>query len=253
MFIGFILFSNISYSQNKITTKEVDNRQNVLHLKNGDKIIGKFEGYKKDTIIFNLQGNKLKFSSKDVTAIYFDTNSIELNRPDSKREGKINGVITYYFNKNYGDKPDVGAEIFIVDSSMVKGFDIKLLDTFYYGNSYRRMYLYYKSMKIDVPIDIMNEVKKYNVENKSSFDSLDHRVLISILGKIEISKYVKKIVVDGSGNYSLNVLPGTYYVCINSNNRKGFNLTEASGKVRCFKVFVKNGEDTNVSYNFDID
>lgn len=235
--------------------------QNVLYLKNGDKINGKFEGYKKDTIIFNLQGNKIKYSSKAVSAIYFDqliapkniTNLNELDKAESKQEGKIYGVITYFFNKNYGDKPDVGAKVFIVDSSKVKDFDISLLDTFHYGNSYRQMYLFYKSIKMKVPIELMIQVRKYNVENKNSFDSLDYRAFQSIIEKIENSKYVKEIVIDGVGNYSLNVLPGTYYVCFKSNNRKSSNVTESDGKVRCFKAIVKDGDDTNVSYNFELD
>jgi hypothetical protein len=248
LFFAFTLIVNLTFGQN------------VLYLKNGDKINGKFEGYKKDTIIFNLQGNKLKYSSKVVSAIYFDqliapkniTNSIELNKAESKQEGKIYGVITYFFNKNYGDKPDVGAKVFIVDSSKVSGFDISLLDSFHYGNSYRQMYLSYKSMKMDVPIEVMNQVKKYNVENKTSFDSLDYRTYRSVFGKIQISKYVKETVIDGVGNYSLNVLPGTYYVYIKSNNRKGSSITEISGKVRCFKIIVKDGNETNVSYNFGL-
>lgn len=38
------------------------------------------------------------------------------NKPD----GKLSGVVTYYFNENYGDKPDVGAKIYIVNTDSAK-------------------------------------------------------------------------------------------------------------------------------------
>ena len=31
-------------------------------------------------------------------------------------QSEISGTVTYYFNDNYGDKPDVGAKVFLVDS-----------------------------------------------------------------------------------------------------------------------------------------
>ena len=30
-----------------------------------------------------------------------------------KPDGKLSGVVTYYFNENYGDKTDIGAQIYI--------------------------------------------------------------------------------------------------------------------------------------------
>ncbi|MBI3429051.1 MAG: hypothetical protein HY050_03130 [Actinobacteria bacterium] len=33
--------------------------------------------------------------------------------------GTLEGVVTYYFNKNYGDKPDVGSEVFALHTSKI--------------------------------------------------------------------------------------------------------------------------------------
>ena len=70
---------------------------------------------------------------------------------------------------------------------------------------------------------------------------------------IENSKDVKKTVVDGTGNFVVKVNPGTYYVLIESNNRKGTSsMTEVSGKRYFTKVKVTSGEDVNVSTNFEL-
>lgn len=128
---------------------------------------GKLEEFKNDTIIFKIQGNKLKFKTSDVTLIYFDekiapldlNNTAKNNQIISVVKGSIFGVVTYYFNKNYGDKPDVGAEVYIAVSTKIPDFNLAVVDSFYYASIYKNIYLVYKSMG-KVPDDIMEHVKK---------------------------------------------------------------------------------------------
>jgi hypothetical protein len=217
---------------------------------------GKLEGFKNDTVIFKIQGNKLKFKTSDILSIYFDeklapTDLIKkTNEIIPATQGSIFGVVTYFFNKNFGDKPDVGAEVYIIDSIKVPDFNLELVDSFYYTNTYKNLYLEYKSMG-KVPDDIMKKVEKYHLDDKIAIDSLDKSATTNIF-KIIYSKDVIKTVVDGIGNYSVKLKPGTYYVHIKSNNRKGMSMTEAMGKVKCQKVIVKEGGDINVSYNFGL-
>lgn len=244
LFALSLLLSNLSFSQN------------ILFLKNGDKMNGKVEGFKNDTIIFKIQGNKLKFKTSDIVSIYFDEKlaPIDLSKTTNTNEiipaiqGSIFGVVTYYFNKNFGDKPDVGAEVYIADSTEIPDFSLATVDSFYFASFYNNIYLEYKSMG-KVPDNIMELVKKFNLEDKLAFDSLDKRAATNIF-KIKYAKDVKKTVVDGIGNYSVKLKPGTYYVYIKSNNRNGVSITEISGKFVCKKVIVKEGEDTNMSCNF---
>ena len=232
--------------------------QNILILRNGDKMNGKLDGFKNDTIIFKIQGNKLKFKTSNIVSIYFDEKlaSAELHMTSNTNEikpviqGSIFGVVTYFFNKNYGDKPDVGAEVYIADSTKITDFNLAIIDSFHYASFYRNIYLEYKSMG-KVPDEIMERIKKYNPEDKLAFDSLDKSAAANIF-KLKFAKDVVKTVVDGSGNYSVKLKPGTYYVYIRSNNREGVSITESTGKVVCEKVIVKGGEDTNMSCNFGI-
>ena len=105
--------------------------------------------------------------------------------------------------------------------------------------------------RVKVPENIIEKVKEFNIEDTLVFDAFDKRASDNIY-KIQGAKNVIKTVVDGNGNYSVKVNPGTYYVCIKSNNRDGLSMTEVSGKVKCQKVVVKNGVDTNLSYNFEL-
>lgn len=36
-----------------------------------------------------------------------------------KEPGKVSGVITYYFNENFGNKPDVGSKIYFLSANDV--------------------------------------------------------------------------------------------------------------------------------------
>ena len=222
---------------------------------------GKLEGFKDDTIHFNFQGNKLKFKTSDIVSIYFDEKSAsnDLNKSTitneiiASQEGRIFGVVTYFFNDNYGDKPDVGAEVYIVDSVKIQDFNFATVDSFFNSNTYRS----YKSMWMQRPsqnktlANIIEEAKKYDLDRKG-FISLDERAAKNI-SKILENKNVKKSVVDGSGNYFFKVKAGTYYVYIKSKGRTGSNISEASGKIKCEKLIVKEDDDINMSYDFSFE
>lgn len=219
---------------------------------------GKLEGCKHDSIVFKFHETKLKFKNSDIISIFFDeklapsdlTKTTKSNEIQLTTQGGISGVITYYFNKNYGDKPDVGAKIYIADSLKVTDFNIEVVDSFHYASFYKSRYSTYKALG-KVPDDIAKQVEKYSLDDKLAYDSLDKRAAISLF-KIEYAKDVVKTVVDGNGNYSVKLKPSTYYVYVTSNNRTGLSITEGSGKVKCEKVIVKNGVDANMSCNFSI-
>jgi hypothetical protein len=236
-----------------LTLSNLGFSQNILFLKNGDKMNGKLEGFINDTVIFKIQGNNLKFYTSDIVSIFFDENqATATNEIKPVSEAKIFGVVTYFFNDNYGYKPDVGAEVYVADSAKNSSFDFATVDTFYLGSKYRSIYLDYKSMgKNQVPERVIARVKEYNVIDEASFNSLDERANKN-LRKIVYSTDVTRTVVDGNGNYSVKIQPGTYYVYIKSINRKGINLTEIRGKIYCKKVTVKEGEETNVSHKFEV-
>jgi len=190
-----------------ITLSYLGFSQNVLLLKNGDKLNGKLEAYSNDTLQFIFQGNNMKFKASEIASVYFDISFlpnkyIENEAIIVKKQsqfGKVFGVITYYFNDNFGDKPDTGAEIYFADS-------------------------------INVPVE--------HREN-------------SFWYQLQLPTDIVKTMADGSGNYSLNLKPGTYYVLIKSKHRTSLSMEEILGKNKFTKINIQEGVETNLNFSFD--
>jgi len=246
LFAFILILSNLGFSQN------------ILFLKNGDKMNGKLEGCKNDTITFNIQGNKLKLRTFDITSIYFDEKLIpnELNKPTMGNEikpiqnGRVSGVITYFFNDNFGSKPDVGADVYIVESNKVPDFNYATVDSFYNSNIHRLYRSKWGAIVSSnkVLANIIVEAKKYNLDRKS-FNSLDKRAATNISQIID-AKDVMNLNVDGIGNFSIKVKPGTYFICIKSKNIIGLNVIDTTGEIKCERLIVKEDGEYNVSCEF---
>jgi len=230
--------------------------QNVLFLKNGDRLNGKLEGTKLDSLIFKLHGAKINFSSSDVLALFFDEkvapNSISNldNLKNNKESAKISGVVTYYFNSNYGDKPDIGAEIYVVDSVALPEFKYEDVKDFFLAIIYRDILVLSKRQKMPIPAFIQNQVVKLKLDDKVAFDESDKNAYQNIQKLMNSDKAIKTVA-DGSGNYSVKVAPGTYYVLIKSNNREGMTTTMISGKIFCEKHSITDGSELSINAKFD--
>ena len=96
--------------------------------------------------------------------------------------------------------------------------------------------------------NIYNKAKQYDLDRKN-INYLDRRASINISQIID-SKNAKKTMVDGVGNYSIKVNPGSYYVCIRSKNRSDSFITESSGSIKCEKIVVGENEDGNLNCEF---
>ncbi len=229
--------------------------QNALYLKNGDKMTGKLEGYKNDTILFNFQGNKLKFKTADIVSVYFndkdasndqgkETIVTELN---PSKMGEISGVITYLTRFEF--KPDVSTDVYFADITNIKDFNLATLDSF---NNYI-VYKTYRKTWTPRPANILiasmyDEGEKYNYD-KESFNSLDKRTAMNI-SKIVDAKNIKKAIVDGNGNYSSKLRPGTYYVLFKSQNCARRDKFETAEWFKCDKINISEGESIKMNYAF---
>ncbi len=229
--------------------------QNTLYLKNGDKMSGKLEGFKNDTILFNILGNKLKFKTADIISVFFNEKdasiepvkamiSTEIN---PSKMGKISGVVTYLTRFEF--KPDVVSDVYFADSTNLKDFNYATLDTFYnyivYKN-YIRTWTARPSNKLIA--NIYDEGEKYNFD-KASFKLLDKRATVNI-AKLVDPNNSSKAVVDGSGKYSANIRPGIYYVLFKSRNSTRLDKFETAEQFKCYKVNISEGENVTMSYAF---
>ena len=195
---------------------------------------------------------------------------------------KITGVVTYFFNKYQGDKPDIGAEVYVLDS-VETAFDYQMYKRFHSANFNRSLLSSYLKMKeendaviakygkkrryasyvqvakssnsrCEKNIDeFRSELANLGINTDEDFERLDKEHFDMLLAATNTDKLdnILKRKVDGVGNYSINVNPGVYYVIIRSNNRKDiFTSSQVMGKIYCKKVTVKENSFKDVSYNF---
>jgi len=192
----------------------------------------------------------------------------------------INGVVTYFFNDNLGDKPDIGAKVYVVDSLTNTVFKNNTIDSFIYVKTYRRIYQTYlrifsdytgiakgyegkkkhkeeyqtyKTKTDDAKKNVdeyFNKLLVYGIDTDEKFEALDKRAAQSIVSLNENNSLVRTV--DGNGNYSISVKPGTYFILIISKGRTGMSISEVMGQIYSKKVLVREGETKNVSNNFTL-
>jgi len=193
----------------------------------------------------------------------------------------IGGVVTYFFNDYQGDKPDIGAKVYIINKEFAPDFKINLAYNFSRGKTYRNLYATYLNWylekneaakkyegkkrhkeKYDKLMRVADEYKSkadelystlvdIGVETKEKFDALNDS-LFKPLVLIRYNENTSVKTIGSTGEFSINVLAGTYYVYIVSNNRKTMNTNEINGNIHVEEITVKENQSKDVSYNFDI-
>lgn len=206
--------------------------QNMLNLKSGEKMKGKVERFKNDTLFFNFKGTSMKFASKEIVSIYFsddairkDDNHINPTSTEQKKEGKISGIVSYFFNDNYGYKPDIGASVLIIDVKKIPSFNYDIIKKF-------------KNGECKQPNDAIDK-STYEELSKIKFDKIDTCL---------------RLAVDGNGSFSTNLSLGEYYIYVISNNRESHaTFTEGVlGKFDFDKVEIKSDETVRLNVKFGL-
>jgi hypothetical protein len=133
---------------------------------------------------------------------------------------KVKGALSYYFNDNYGSKPDVGAEVWLIEGDIgeIPG------NVFVAGGE-----------KALVMVEIPNN------------PSVSPRKLTVI----------NHTMADGSGNFEFpNVPPGTYTLVMKSRHVKGpgragpFTTRDALGRIVWLVKTVAAGQTVDASFDF---
>ncbi len=261
--------------------------QHVLYLKSGEKLTGTVNGGVKDTLFFSFYGNNIKIAHENITAVYFSENeaapiqapvaapsapapmaapaiaavpsatpapaATNTNNAAAKdqADGNVRGVVTYYLTKQNVTKPDVGARVTIVDSASVPDFNLAVVDTFHFGNSYLEIYNQYKLNHAKVPRDIPEQMMVWKSDTKTTFDLLTRRAYKEINTLKKAENQIKSTT-DDKGLFNVTLKPGTYYVYIISNYATGETIMDLDGKVFCKKVHIKSKNESFVRSSFDV-
>jgi len=146
---------------------------------------------------------KIDSGAISITTVKAETTSVP---------SEIKGVFTYYFNSNYGSKPDAGSRIYLLDGNSV--FSPSQDDFFW------------------VTEDTIDLVSKYD-DKKTQY------------------KILSKATSDGNGSFSIKgVRPGKYLAIMVSSHSKGRDLLTLKGKIFTQSVEISNGEIIDISHDF---
>jgi hypothetical protein len=193
------------------------------------------------------------------------------------QEAKISGVVTYFFNKYQGYKPDIGAKVLLFDSTFEQYFNS--WDTLNKVKSYKSLYLSnmdlvinYQNLAISVKNNkkrkedydrYLNDANTFKVsadEYKKKLDDIGFSTeeqILELNKRLFVdfnslkNKALSEKTVDGNGTYVFDrVNPGRYFLWLTSLGRTGSNLFDLLGTNHIRKVNLSNS-DVTVSQKFE--
>jgi hypothetical protein len=188
--------------------------------------------------------------------------SLSAKAQDTPTKYAVKGVVSYFFNKNYGDKPDTGATAYVLTEE-----DLKTVNTSY-SQIYRYLFAYVRAetatieansaalKRTRVPRSQRAEVDK-EIEDANQ-KLAQQTLLIKQVGdsvgtaiiKLGMDAWAaKRVTSDGNGVFSKKVVPGKYLVLVISAHRQHSTMAEISGQIALKKVEVKD-DDIELPFKF---
>lgn len=166
---------------------------------------------------------------------------VDSQAPVVHQQGVLTGVVTYFFNRNYGDKPDVGSEVFIVPEK----YEEKWHDAMSFLSEVlsRANAELSKALGLDYPDRTMP---------RSDFEKLQLRLaeFIDLLRDDKIPE-VRKVIADGAGTFSVTLSPGQYCLIGRSAHRNSYsNKVELLAQIDVKIAEVKASQSTSVKLRF---
>ena len=160
--------------------------------------------------------------------------------PASALKYELKGVVTYFFNDNYGNKPDTGAKAFIIKETALQTAGIKTGPLVRYLVNHDVME-YDPAQALPQPLPGEEGLKKEIEDMEPAAMSAQQAIITSTA--------TSTLTADGAGVFTKKLAPGSYLVMIRSANRTRMNLIESLGQVTIKHVVVK-GDDIEVAANF---
>lgn len=226
--------------------------QSQVKLKSGETVEGNIKSLINDVLTLTFKGNTLTFKQSDIATIYFvkpvqeETKStVVIATPPAKAE--LKGVVTYYFNKNFGDKPDVGARIYLRKTDTSNG-KRSLIHNYDWARLCRSEIGYTGASKSEIE-HCTKLLKELHADTKEGFDKMNTDVFQELLG-LDYKADVKKVTADGNGNYSISLEPGLYEVIFISKGRNDHSLAEIDGKIDVDIIYLSAGEQKVIDERF---
>ena len=184
----------------------------------------------------------------------------EIQKLRAERKGELSGVVSYFFNKNYGYKPDVGAKIYVfLEDSYPKTSTELFLKFGLVGRLIRTRDLNLEmistlSSSTDSERNAVqkatSDLEKIGIRNDKDLELLNMDA-VKAFNDIESGKDTIVLTADGNGAFKRSLTPGNYFIIIQSQHRRGDGIFEVGGKIfsRSFKIV--GDDEVNISFEFE--
>ena len=159
---------------------------------------------------------------------------------------EVNGVVTYFYNKFFGNRPDVGATVKLIKVEDLDSTKFNHTAYSYYkwnrsaAAAYWEFYNKYGQSEADRSIGKIYDFQKANWDNYDAIcDTLGAVQLeLAMIFNETDKNYNYEAVVDGTGAFKLIVPYGEYYAYIKSENRKGIFMPEMVARFELRKIII---------------
>ena len=156
---------------------------------------------------------------------------------------ELRGVVTYFFNSNFGNRPDAGAKAFIIKESLLKAKEpeITALETYLANHDYVEHQGHESESKLAKMPDEMTDADKIKALQEDA---------LATEQEILNNPSTSEVTADGSGVFAKKLAPANYVVLIRSANRMRINPLETKGQLVVRRISIKD-DDKEVSANFN--
>lgn len=141
---------------------------------------------------------------------------------------KVTGVVTYFFNENYGQKPDLGGEVYFLKD---EGQDVFSIASNWIFTRQSPHYLEHSTRLAQME----EQVILGKMEEQEVIDSSMAMQEIEMKDRSSAEMFFKGLMKDKSlkcaanqnGEFSININPGKYYIMVVFSHRDGLIITSA--------------------------
>ncbi len=235
----------------------------TIELITGESIEGDFIKGDNQAVTIKTGNGEKEIPINSITRIVF--------KKDTEK-GTLKGVITYYFNDNIGDKPDVGSQVYVMRIKRNWGKETKSflsnpevedfvngLWTYTSANTTRSITKSSSGRRSLLPGEsafiskMTEELREMGADTEEGFKRIDEKAF-KILNDIKIFEKIQPYhaVVDGDGQFELQLPPGSYFVVVLSNHRKGHDTQTERFHNSLYVAFqdIREREVTTITNSF---
>ena len=160
----------------------------------------------------------------------------------SGEDGKLSGIVTYKDSYGSSNQANVGCEIYAINEAAVKSTHYDNI-TMVIGS--------FQINKSEYSLSIYNTIDPDRIKKlQDNFDTVSDSASKYISGFKQLPAIVRAST-NGTGNYTLSLRPGKYFILFVSGSVRSNNIAEFKGNIDSEIVDIKSAGETFLDVNFE--